>query len=335
MSALNKEQKLIAEIKSMVGAGGRFIGDDCAVLPDKLLVTTDTLVEQTHFNLDWTDLNELGWKAMAVNLSDIAAMAGIPKYALIVLSAPEKLYESRKIISLYEGLNNCAQHYKTLIVGGDITRSPHLVVTVTIIGQANDAGVLLRSGAKAGDAVLVTGDFGASHVALRLLQNSSAQNPAIKGSQSHKSPYNHCLESFLTPKPKLAQAWQLVERIGSRGALMDTSDGLADALLQISQASKVGMEIDLKEIPIHEQTIKYAREIKADPLEFALYGGEDYQLLACLSMQEWSAWQKGCPDIQNYFKQIGIVNDTSDIQLKSGNEKAYKLDPNRIFQHIS
>lgn len=327
MSALNKEQKLIAKIKAMVDADGHFIGDDCAVLPGDMLVTTDTLVEKTHFSLDWIALSELGWKAMATNLSDIAAMAGVPKYALIVISAPEELYKNDKIISLYEGLHDCALRYKTNIVGGDITRGTNLAITVTIIGQAHTKGILLRSGAMLGDVVIVTGDFGASSAGLHICQNSLTKDNLFR--------YKHCLKEFLTPSPKLSQSWQLVERIGSRGALMDTSDGLADALLQVSQASNVGMQIDLNTIPIDDQTKKYAQGAKIDPLEFALYGGEDYQLLACLSSQEWSSWQKESPDIQNSFKQIGSVINADGIKLTFGNEEAYKLDPGRIFQHIS
>jgi thiamine-monophosphate kinase len=325
MSNLNKEQKLIAKIKSMVGSSARFIGDDCAVLPGKMLVTTDTLVEQIHFKLDWTSLNDLGWKAMAVNLSDIAAMAGRPKYALIVLSAPEHLFKTDKIVSLYEGLSTCAKHYKTDIVGGDITRGTNLAITVTLIGQAHDAGVLMRSGAKKGDAIIVTGDFGASHAGLRLLQTAMPH--------TNNSQYSHCLQEFLKPMPRLEDSWQLVERIGGRGALIDTSDGLADALLQISQASGVGMSIEAQSIPIAEQTIQYASSINRDPLDFALYGGEDYQLVACLSQKEWQTWTKE----RNHgrFKKIGTVTETQEVQLTFGNEKVYKLDPSRIFEHIS
>src|SRR6185437_13870868 len=106
--------------------------------------------------------------AMAVNLSDIAAMAGVPKYALVAISAPEGIYREEKFNSLYEGFNDCAQYYKTAIVGGDITRGLHLSINITLIGQAHEKGVILRNGAKSGDAVLVTGNFGASHAGLLL-----------------------------------------------------------------------------------------------------------------------------------------------------------------------
>ncbi len=339
MEFLNKEQKLIAKFKSLVGSSGRFIGDDCALLPGKMLVTTDTLVELIHFDIDWTDFIDLGWKAMAVNLSDIAAMAGRPKYALIVLSAPENLYESEKIISLYEGLNSCAQQYKTAIVGGDITRGTQLAITITIIGETHEAGVLMRSTAQAGDIVAVTGDFGASAAGLRILQNNP--KAAKRGDLIVSFPastdlqYGYCLQQFLRPQPKLEESWSLVEQIGSRGALMDSSDGLADALLQIAQSSHVGMHIDLNSIPIHDQTRHFAESININPIELALYGGEDYQLVACLPKDKWLAWQQESPIVANAFKAIGTVNESPDVQLMFGNEIAYKLDPQRIFQHIS
>ncbi len=329
MHFLNKEQKLIARIKDILGPAGRFIGDDCAVLPGKMLVTTDTLVEKIHFSLDWTGFTDLGWKALAVNLSDIAAMAGKSKYALIVLSAPEELYLDDKIISLYEGIKACAAQYNTLIVGGDITRGQCLSITITVIGEANDAGVLMRNGAKPGDVVVVTGDFGASGAGLRYLQKSGQVANQVSGH------YEHCLQQFLCPSPKLIEASLLVETIGSRGALMDASDGLADALLQISQASNVGMQIDLKAIPIHEQTNQFALQNALDPLDLALYAGEDYQLVACLDHKKWQIWQKEYPAQANSFQQIGTVTDSKNIQLMFGNEEGHKLDPKRIFQHIA
>ena len=324
MSAQSKEQKLIAAIKNMLGSKGRFIGDDCAVLPNNILVTSDTLVEEVHFKLLWTSLFDLGWKAMSVNLSDIAAMAGRPQYALVVLSAPQELYEQDKIISLYKGISECANEYNTVIIGGDITRGNNLAITITVIGQADQAGVLLRSGAKNGDIIVVTGDFGASHAGLSILKNTSS---------NHGKKYQYCLSEFCKPKPKLAQAQQLIKRIGNRGALMDTSDGLADALLQISQASNVGMQIDLAYIPIAKPTIEYARQMGADPLDYALYGGEDYQLLACLSAEQWSLWQKEVADIP--FQKIGKVVDKSGVWLISANDKTYEIDSSQIFQHIS
>jgi len=323
MYVLNQEQKLISQIKNLVDTGGRFIGDDCAVLPGNLLLTTDALVEQTHFRLDSISLNDLSWKAIAVNLSDIAAMAGIPEYALVTLSAPADFYASNKVLSLYEGLHSCAQHYQTNIVGGDITRGTNLVIVITILGRAHQSGVLRRCGAKAGDIVLVTGDFGASAAGLRLLEGNAY------------CPFKHCLDKHRRPQPRLKESHQLVERTGSRGALMDTSDGLADALAQIAAASNVGMQIDLAAVPIHADTRAFASQANLDPYELALYGGEDYELVACLPAQTWQDWHKQAPDTASSFIQIGIVDDTNNIQLMFGNGTAHQLDLQKVFQHIA
>jgi len=323
MYVLNREQKLISQIKNLVGASGRFIGDDCAILPGNLLITTDALIEQTHFSLNSTSLNDLGWKAMAVNLSDIAAMAGLPEYAVIALSAPEAFYISNNVIALYEGLQACADHYQTSIVGGDITRGPVLAIIITIVGRARQSGVLRRSGAKAGDVVLVTGDFGASVAGLRLLTENNFFS------------FPYCLEKHRRPQPRLTEAAALIEKTGSRGALMDTSDGLADALAQISQASSVGMQIDLAAIPMHADTRSVASQANLDPYDLALYGGEDYELVACLPKAVWQAWHNQSPESAKAFKVIGIVNDTDNIQLMFGNEPARQLDLKKVFQHIS
>jgi thiamine-monophosphate kinase len=271
-------------------------------------------------------------------------MSGRPKYALVVISAAEELYLGDKIISLYEGINDCAKEYDTLIVGGDITRGQNLAITITVIGEAHASGVLMRSGAQVGDVIVVTGEFGSSGAALRILQNdilvaARAAGQSITTANSSASntslPYAHCLQQFLRPLPRLKESWSLVEQIGNRGALMDASDGLADALLQISQASNVGMQIDLKAVPIHEQTRQFASQANINPLDLALYAGEDYQLVACLSEKQWSLWKQKNPIAANYFKQIGTVNNSKNIQLMFGNEEWQKLDPKLIFQHIS
>lgn len=323
MHFLNQEQKLISKITALLGSNGKFIGDDCAVLPDKMLLTIDSLIEQTHFQLDSISMNDLGWKAMAVNLSDIAAMAGKPQYAVVALSATPDFYASNKVIALYKGLIACATEYNTAIVGGNITRAPQLSITISAIGQAHQAGTLKRTGAKPKDVIIVTGDFGASAVGLQLSMNKSSSRL-----------FNHCLSKHMRPIPRLIESWQLVKRIGNRGALMDTSDGLADALTQIAQSSHVGMRIDLNAIPIHKQTRKFATEANLDPYQLALYGGEDYELVACLSEKTWQNWQAEDKSVKANFKQIGVVDHSNNIQLMFGNEIAHKLDLKQVFQHI-
>ncbi len=309
MHFLNQEQKAISKIAGLLGSSAKFIGDDCAVLPHKMLLTIDALIEQTHFQLHTISLEDLGWKALAVNLSDIAAMAGKPQYAVVALSAPQDFYAGNKVISLYKGLIACAKKYNVAIVGGNISRGPYLSITISIIGHTHQAGILKRTGAKPKDVILVTGDFGASSAGLRLLTD-----------KSNSRAFNHCLNKHIHPAPRLIESWQLVERIHNRGALMDTSDGLADALSQIAQSSRVGMRINLAAIPIHNQTLKFAAANNLDPYKLALYGGEDYELVSCLSEKTWKDWQAEDKKIKTIFKQIGVIDRSKNIQLMFGNE---------------
>lgn len=140
---------------------------------------------------------------------------------------------------------------------------------------------------------------------------------------------NHCLTKHIHPFPRLSEAWALVRQSSGNGALMDASDGLADALVQIGRASKVGMQIDLNLVPIHEETMQLAAKANTDPLEWALYGGEDYELVACIPEQLWSSWRQDNP-----FKRIGTVTESQDIELLFGQGKGPQLDLSKSFQQI-
>jgi thiamine-monophosphate kinase len=323
---LSNEQKLIEDIRSKTGT--RFIGDDCARLPGNLLVTSDTLVDGTHFILEQNraKLENLGWKSMAVSLSDIAAMAGHPRYALVAITMPDQL--SRQSFShLYEGLLDCCKHYKTVIVGGDITKGAILSLTTTVIGEVDGNGCLMREGAKVGDVVVVTGHFGASKAGLTVLLHPS------KSKGPDHSRWRASLSIHNRPEPRLPEAWALVNQTGSRGALMDTSDGLADALAQIARKSNVGMEIDLSKIPISAETIALANLYGEDVLDWALYGGEDYELVACLSEKTWRAWCSRANIAAPPFQAIGKVTNTNEIELMFADKKGPSLDLRRSFQH--
>jgi len=334
---LTKEQQLIALVQSKVG--NRYVGDDCARLPGNLLVTSDTLVERTHFILvkEEARLKDLGWKSMAVSLSDIAAMAGVPRYALIAITMPENL-SRQHFAYLYQGLIDCSKRYKTDIVGGDITKGTVLSITITVIGEANERGCLLRGGAKPGDVVVVTGDFGASKAGLKMLLDDKSLkqiqgNIAVDDIDGHH--FSNCLASHNRPLPRLEESWALVNETGSRGALMDASDGLADALAQISRASEVGMTIDLQKVPIKGETAVVAKMYGEAPLDWALYGGEDYQLVACLPEKTWQTWLNRNKDKAIPFQAIGRATSSGKVELMLGNEQGPELDLRRCFQHIA
>jgi thiamine-monophosphate kinase len=279
------ERQLIKKIKDWtagpVGAGatgagaGNMIGDDCAVLPGQRLVSSDMLVEDRHFSLAYTDFESLGWKSCAVNLSDIAAMAGRPRYLTLCLSLPSYISEG-DLQSFYQGFNQCAREHGAEVVGGDLSGGDKFVIAVTVIGEAHEKGLLKRSGAQVGDIVLATGNFGASALGLKLLQAGQNDQATIKMDRGKLA-----LTAHRRPLPRLCEAFALVRQIGSRGALMDASDGLADALFQISEASAVSMKVNVEQIPIDPDMRALALALDLDPVRLALYGGEDYELVAC------------------------------------------------------
>jgi thiamine-monophosphate kinase len=336
---ITREHRLIAKIKDWTGE--RLIGDDCAVLPGQMLVTADTLVENTHFIIPGISFEDLGWKSLAVNLSDIAAMCGRPRFAIVNLTLPGAHASSvpldpvartarphrtpvteLDIEKFYMGLIDCARTYRCRIVGGDLTRGNDIVISITAIGEAHESGIALRSGAKAGDIVVCTGDFGASAAGLWLMKEEWGA-----------SEFEHCAARHFRPLPRLCESWSLVRTTRGKGALMDASDGLADALVQIARASEVGIEVNEHDIPINEQTETVAGLAGSDVMEWALYGGEDYELVGTIAPDHWDSLQKSS---NNAFKQIGVVTDKHrDTLLLRADGKPQPIKLDKTFQHWS
>lgn len=320
MNLQTREHKLIEEIKRWTGDAG--IGDDCAILPNGHLVTCDTLVEGTHFVTGQIDFADLGWKSVAVNISDVAAMAGRPRQLVVSLTMPKE-FPHLDFQKLYQAMIDCARAYRCQIIGGDLTAGPHLVISITCLADVHEQGVLRRSSAKPGHVVVVTGDFGASAAGLRLLQEGNARK------------FAHLYEKHCRPKPRLLEAWALVSKTGAaKASLMDASDGLADALVQISRASGVGMEIDLDLVPIHDQTKEVAKMAGVAPCEWALYGGEDYELVGTVDPMIWHELAKDA-DSQNLFSAIGTVTDKQTVITKGAGKAKTELDLLHSFQHFS
>ncbi|HEY9787211.1 MAG TPA: thiamine-phosphate kinase [Candidatus Obscuribacterales bacterium] len=337
---LTEEQRVIQAIAEWVGGG--LIGDDCALVSGQTLLTSDSLVEGTHFLRPLMSLDDIGWKAAAVNLSDVAAMAGRPRYLLVAATVPHD-FGLADFRQLFAGIGDCARAYRTRVAGGDVTHGPCLMLTLTVVGEVHEEGCLKRSGARSGDVVVVTGDFGASRAGLWLLQarqpgGESKLPPDVKATSAARlsvpQALNFCIERHVKPKPKLEESWQLVGRTRGAGALMDASDGLADAIVQIGRASNVGMEIDTDRIPIHEATRKVAAEAGVDPLHWALYGGEDYELVACLAQDIWKQWQESSAGQALPFKEIGRVTEEGDFKLMKDGKAGPELDLSQSFQHL-
>jgi thiamine-monophosphate kinase len=258
----------------------RGIGDDAAVLalePDHyLLWTIDTLVEGVHFDLDYISLKQLGRKALAVNLSDIAAMGGKPQYALWSLGwKPGQDLEGA--LEAAAGLQEMARQFQVALIGGDTVKSPAgLMLTLTVIGRVRREELLTRDGAQIGDTVYVSGPLGEAAAGLEVLRQG-LDLPATQ-----RLPL---ITAFLDPQPQLTAA-----RILAKGhlatALIDLSDGVASDLDQICRQSKVGAQVQAEQVPVPERVRQVAALLQRDPLNLALMGGEDYGLLFTVSPRQ-------------------------------------------------
>jgi thiamine-monophosphate kinase len=272
------------------------IGDDAALLevpPERQLVATvDTLVEEVHFRRDWTGPEDLGWKSLAVNVSDVAAMGAEPLAAFLSLALPENT-EIAWIEAFIRGLEACACDYACVIAGGDTVRSPlPLAITVTLLGTVERGRGLLRSGARVGDALCVTGTLGDSAAGLALLQKGVGCS--VSGVRSDSVPNTHhrtpntvdfapLLAAHHRPRPRLEAARALAAS-GGVTAMMDLSDGLASDIRHLATRSDVGVRIQREALPISDAARAASSEIGVDPTDWALHGGEDYELLFTLPL---------------------------------------------------
>lgn len=240
------------------------IGDDTAVIRYKddkhLLWTTDMLVEEDHFSLKWSSAKQIGMKAIEASVSDIAAMGGLPKYALVSMSLKEDT-PVEFVDELYKGMREACKKYDIAIIGGDTTHGSEIAVNVSMIGEVEKDFLSLRSGAKVNDLILATGDLGKSAAQLALLKNN------LKGP----------VKEHLEPKARLKEARKLVH--AGVNAMIDVSDGLASEVRHICEESRVGAVIYKEKIPISDDTRKIAAVLRKDAADFALNGGEDFELV--------------------------------------------------------
>ena len=289
----------------------RGIGDDCAVLRPSagmdLLLTTDTQEEGVHFRRDWATPQDIGWRCLAVNVSDIAAMGGSPLGAVIALSVPASLAVAF-VESLYDGLQELATAYDCPIIGGNVSKaSEHMAVTITVLGEVPcDRGVY-RSGAQVGDEIWVTGDLGGAKAGLQALLHPAA----VAGLATAA-----VLQRYRRPCPRLREA-QYLRQHGVLHSLIDISDGLSSDLAHICAESGVGAQLEATYIPISAEVCQVAHALQVDPLTFALHGGEDFEL--CLtapagrlaSLQSLFAAQFQCPLVR-----VGTVKPEQGVTLR-------------------
>ncbi|REK71467.1 thiamine-phosphate kinase [Paenibacillus paeoniae] len=266
------------------------IGDDAAVLDfnsaqdgivgeRRQLLVSDTMVEQVHFTEQTMRDEHIGYKALAANVSDIAAMGGVPLHAVVSVCVPAT-WGPERMKSIYDGLYACAEQYGVAIVGGDTTSSPaHLVISVSLTGAVEAGKEIMRSGARPGDVVFVTGPVGLSAGGLHVLQGASANK---RHAEKVSDPDCRALvAAHQQPAPSIL-AGRLLLRSGICHSLNDVSDGLASEAWEIAEASGLRIVLEERLMPKSGSMSAYASSVGSDPLEWMLYGGEDYVLVGTM-----------------------------------------------------
>ncbi len=300
------------------------IGDDAAVvdlakgasaLPGKkqLVLAVDTMVETVHFNAATMRDEDIGYKALAANVSDIAAMGALPLHALVAVSVPAS-FGFERMARVYDGLYECAAEHGIAVIGGDTTSSPaHLVITVTLTGEVEAGAALRRSGARSGDAVFVTGPVGMSAAGLHMLLHDGAGSGAAE--ESYAEPL---ARAHRRPSPSVRAGRLLMER-GSCRALNDVSDGLASEAWEIAEASGVRLTIYEHLLPRSGSMAAYAARTGADSLEWMLYGGEDYVLLGTMARDDAEAAKAAFREEGLPFYIIGEAEEGAPgVELAAG-----------------
>lgn len=309
------------------------IGDDCAVYQGGAgkyqIITTDALIENIHFKISTTTPVLLGRKALSVNISDIAAMGGVPHLALVTLGIPKTL-PVKFLDNLYKGMNQVCKEYKIEIAGGDTTASPsHLFINITIVGEVGKKQLITRTGAEPGDKIFVTGTPGESALGLKLLSSSRKK---WKGSIHLQK---KMIKAHLDPVPRLAESQMLAKSSRRITSMIDISDGLAQDLLHICKGSNVGALIREDWLPKSPalKSLTSLNELRI--LDFILAGGEDYELLFTLKSED-------VRKIINQFKkakititQIGEVTDhPQKVTLLNNDGNSQSLKKLSGFDHF-
>lgn len=266
------------EFAALVPPGMEGIGDDCAVIPagdgESLVITTDMLIEDVHFVADKISPGDLGYKSLAVNLSDVAAMGATPIASFLSAGLPGQLSEDWRNAFL-EGFKTLSEEFNVPLLGGDTTASGKLVINVTAIGKTSDANIKRRSAARPGDLICVAGNLGDSAAGLRLLFNKAdytEQEKALIHLHHH-------------PRPLVKEgSWLGAQK--EVHALMDISDGIASDLMHILKESAVSATVELTCLPVSDGLIKVCAENGWDPMELSVSGGEDYTLLLTVDPAE-------------------------------------------------
>ena len=290
------------------------IGDDCAVFGSTKkglwLVTTDTLVDTIHFNRDFHPPHLLGRKCIAVNLSDIAAMGGIPRFVLVSVSLPSNI-DTSWLTQWFDGVNEIIDEYDCCLIGGDTVQARELSITVTLLGEPGPGGTIFRSGACENDTVYVSGFLGDSATGLQLLQNQSVDPENKKWAE--------LIDIHLNPTPQVDVGLQLAQS-GFVTSMQDISDGLATDLSHICHESNVGAVLTQNSLPQSPNIAEAAKTVGKDVLDLQLFSGEDYQLVFTVKQSRGHQVESMISESLNQsIYAVGRITKGSGVFLEKNN----------------
>jgi len=274
------------------------VGDDAAVLvfKNKVVITTDLLIEGVHFDLSYMPLKHLGYKAVMVNLSDVYAMNAIATQITVSIAISNR-FPLEAVEELYAGIELASRNYNVDLVGGDTTSSNKgLVISITAVGEAKEDDIVYRSGAKANDLLVVTGDLGGAYMGLQVLEREKEVFKVNPNNQPDLDPYTYIIERQLKPEARKDIVKLLKDLEVKPTSMIDISDGLSSEIIHLCKQSKVGCDLYENKIPLDPQVISTCEEFKIDSTTIALSGGEDYELLMTISQQDFSKI-KGNPNL--------------------------------------
>jgi thiamine-monophosphate kinase len=284
-------ERLTSQVVLKHPTSSKGIGDDAAVISisddEAMLVSTDMLLEGIHFNLMYTPLMHLGYKAVVVNLSDILAMNGTPEQITVSIAVSNR-FPVEALEELYRGINRACDMYNVDLVGGDTSSSlSGLSISVTAIGRAKKAEIVYRSGAQENDLIVVTGDLGGAYMGLQLLEREKEVFKANPNIQPDLDGFDYLLERQLKPEARKDVIALLKEMEVFPTSMIDISDGLSSELFHICKASETGATIYDEKIPIDATTATTAIDFNISPTTAALNGGEDYELLFTVKQSDY------------------------------------------------
>src|SRR5829696_1996265 len=322
---INTLRQRVASSSQSIVAG---IGDDAAVFRNaagkETIISTDLLVENIDFRRTTTPPYLLGHKALAVSLSDLAAMGARPLWSLISIGVPDDVWQTDFADRMYDGYLDLATRYGVQLIGGDTSRAhEHIVIDSIAIGECSAGMAVKRAGATPGDPIFVTGSLGAAAAGLRLIERGAhlaEQNLGDEDSQK----LDHILLRQLRPEPRVG--WRIVlgeERLAS--AMIDLSDGLSSDLNHLCTASDVGALVDASVLPIDERVVELCGRRALDPLQLALHGGEDFELLFTVKAENVARLPRRVDGVE--VKRIGTIQPASEGVKISEGSRTWELKP--------